>query len=58
MAYDQQNRAAGKTHAMAVRALAHLWVRISYAIWRDRRPYQAAVVSGAQQQHHRQRRAA
>lgn len=56
MRYYQQKRAAGKTHAMAVRALAHLWVRIIYAMWRDRRPYEPAIFTGAQGQ--RERRAA
>ncbi|GAB4430111.1 MAG: IS110 family transposase [Chloroflexi bacterium OHK40] len=52
--YYQQKRATGKSHAMAVRALANVWVRIIYAMWRDRKPYQAQTFIGAQQQHQRQ----
>jgi hypothetical protein len=41
---------------MAVRALAHLWVRIIYAIWYHRTPYQRETFTAAQQR--QQRRAA
>lgn len=54
--YYDQKRAAGKSHAMAVRALAHLWVRIIYAIWYHRTPYQRETFTAAQQR--QQRRAA
>jgi transposase len=49
LAYYQQKRAAGKSHAVAVRALANVWVRIIYAMWRDHTPYQSAAFTGAQQ---------
>ena len=32
--YDQQ-RAKGKTHSVAVRALSNKWVKIIYKIWKD-----------------------
>ena len=54
MRYYQAKRAAGKSHAMAVRALAHVWLRIIYAMWRDHRTYQAETFLEAQQQHQRQ----
>jgi hypothetical protein len=36
--YDQQ-RAKGKSHQIAVRALAYKWVRIVYRCWKTRTPY-------------------
>jgi transposase len=33
LASSQRKRAQGKTHSMAVRALANVWVRISYRRW-------------------------
>lgn len=56
MAYYQQKRASGKSHTVALRTLANVWVRIIYAMWRDHTPYRSATFTGAQQQH--QRRAA
>jgi transposase len=50
-AYYQRKRQEGKTHSMAVRALANLWVRIIYALWRKHEPYQAATFLAAQQAH-------
>lgn len=40
--YDQQ-KAKGNSHHTAVRALAFKWMRILYACWRDRQPYQEEV---------------
>jgi transposase len=54
-AYYQRKRAEGKSHSVAVRALANSWLRIIYALWRDRTPYQADIFTTAQQQ---QRKAA
>ena len=36
--YDKQ-REKGKTHAMALRALAHKWLRVIYALWVNKRQY-------------------
>jgi transposase len=36
--YDRQ-RAKGKGHHAAVRSLAFKWIRILFACWRDRKPY-------------------
>ena len=41
--YDQQQRAKGKAHPAAVRALAFTWRRILYRWWQDRTPYEESV---------------
>jgi transposase len=38
-AYYQQQRAKGKRHQAAIRALAFKWIRILFRCWQDRRPY-------------------
>lgn len=38
-AFYMQQRAKGKSHQVAVRALAYKWVRIIYRCWQTRRPY-------------------
>ena len=42
--YDQQ-RARGKSHHAALRALAFKWIRIMFRCWKDRTPYDEAVYS-------------
>jgi transposase len=37
--YYEQQRAKGKSHQSAVRALAYKWVRIVYKCWKTRTPY-------------------
>jgi hypothetical protein len=37
--YYQQQRARGKDHHAAVRALAYKWIRIMFRCWKDRTPY-------------------
>lgn len=39
--YDRQKQ-IGKTHQMAIRALAFKWIRIVYRCWQDRQPYDEA----------------
>jgi hypothetical protein len=51
--YYQRKRAEGKTHSMAVRALANVWVRIIFAMWQRGTCYQTTVFEQAQQQHNR-----
>jgi transposase len=51
--YDQRKRAEGKTHSMAVRALANIWVRIIYRMWQSKTGYQTSVFEQAQRQHAR-----
>jgi transposase len=53
-AYYRRKRQEGKSHTVAVRALANLWVRIVYALWRDHAQYDPAVFLAAQQTHGRQ----
>lgn len=50
-AYYQRKRAEGKSHSMAIRALANVWVRIMYRMWQDRACYQTARFEQARQQH-------
>ena len=38
LAYYQRKRREGKSHTVALRALANQWVRIVYALWRTRTP--------------------
>jgi hypothetical protein len=49
--YYRRKRAQGKTRAMALRALANQWVRILYAIWMKRAPYDSATFAAAQRAH-------
>ena len=53
--YYQRKRAEGKSHTVAVRALANVWARILYAVWKTKQPYQAATFEAARRAHaHRQ----
>ena len=45
--YYKAQRAKGKGHHAAVRALAFKWVRILWRCWRDRRPYDDATYTSA-----------
>ncbi len=49
--YYQRKRAGGKTHSMAVRCLANVWVRIIYRMWVTKTSYQTAIFAAAQQAH-------
>ncbi len=49
--YYQRKRTEGKTHSMAVRALANVWVRIIYKMWSEHTCYETAIFEAAQQQH-------
>jgi transposase len=49
--YYQRKRAQGKTHSMALRALANVWVRIIYAMWVNKTSYQTAIFEAAQRTH-------
>lgn len=48
-----RRRQRGNSAAMALRALAQQWVRILYALWVKREPYDATVFTRAQQAHAR-----
>jgi transposase len=49
--YYQRKRAEGKTHSMAIRALANVWVRIIYRMWVSQTDYQTATFEAAQLAH-------
>jgi transposase len=51
--YYQRKRAEGKSHTVAIRALANVWVRIIFAMWLHHRCYETATFEHAQQQHAR-----
>jgi transposase len=50
-AYYQRKRAEGKTHSMALRALANVWVRIIYRMWQSQSYYQTETFEAAQRAH-------
>ena len=49
--YYQRKRAEGKSHTVAVRALANVWARILYAVWKTKERYQTTTFEQAQQAH-------
>jgi len=49
--YYQRKRAEGKSHSVAIRALANVWVRILFAIWMKREGYQRATFEQARLLH-------
>ncbi len=51
--YYQRKRAEGKSHTVAIRALANVWVRIIFAMWIKPTCYEAMTFEQAQQQHAR-----
>ncbi len=51
LAYYQRKRKEGKSHSMALRALANVWVRILYAMWLNHTCYDGATFEAAQRAH-------
>ncbi|HEU5200396.1 MAG TPA: transposase [Ktedonobacterales bacterium] len=49
--YYQRKRAQGKSHSVAVRALANVWCRIIFALWTKRECYQTSTFETAQRRH-------
>lgn len=49
--YYQRKRAEGKSHSMAVRALANVWVRILFRMFQTQTCYQTAIFEAAQMAH-------
>ena len=49
--YYRRKRSEGKTHSMALRALANCWVRIIHAMWLTQTPYRAEIFLTAQRGH-------
>ncbi len=58
LAYYQRKRAQGKTHSMAIRALANVWVRIIYRMWVNKASYCTATFEAAQRAHASRQRVA
>jgi transposase len=51
--YYRRKRVEGKSHTVAIRALANVWIRIIFAMWSHHCCYQTAIFEQAQQQHAR-----
>jgi len=51
--YYQRKRAEGKSHTVAIRALANVWVRIIFAMWIHHQCYESRTFEQAQRQHAR-----
>jgi transposase len=49
--YYQRKLAEGKTHSMALRSLANIWVRIMYRMWMSETCYQAETFEAAKLAH-------
>lgn len=49
--YYRRKRAQGKTHSMAIRALANVWVRIIYRMWQSKTGYQPTTFEAARLAH-------
>jgi transposase len=52
-AYYQRKRTEGKSHTVAVRALANVWARVLYAVWKTKQPYQTTTFEQARPAHAR-----
>lgn len=51
-AFYRQQREKGKSHQVAIRALAFKWLRILYRLWQDRKPYDEATYLFALKKRH------
>jgi transposase len=51
--YYDRKRKEGKSHSMAVRALANVWVRVIFAMWHKGEAYQRDIFEAAQRLHAR-----
>jgi hypothetical protein len=51
LAYYQRKRAEGKTHSMALRTLANVWVRIIFHLWQNHECYRTEAFEAAQRAH-------
>ncbi|EFH88944.1 IS110 family transposase [Ktedonobacter racemifer] len=49
--YYERKRREGKSHTVAVRALANVWVRILFALWLKGEHYQSAIFEQARHMH-------
>jgi transposase len=53
LAYYRRKRSEGKSHSVALRALANLWVRIIHALWLKRACYDPTLFLAAREAHAR-----
>jgi hypothetical protein len=51
-AYYQQRRQGGASHHAAIRGLAYKWIRILFACWKNRTPYDESRYLAALRQRH------
>jgi transposase len=51
--YYQRKRREGKSHSVALRALANQWVRLIHAMWRHEHPYDEVIFRTAHEAHAR-----
>ena len=49
--YYQRKRTEGKSHTVAVRALANVWARILYAVWKKKELYHTTTFELARLAH-------
>jgi hypothetical protein len=49
--YYERKRREGKSHTMAIRALANVWVRIIFAMWSKQEAFQRTTFEAAQRLH-------
>jgi transposase len=49
--YYERKRREGKSHSVAVRSLANVWVRILFAMWLKGEEYQPAIFEQARREH-------
>jgi transposase len=49
--YYDKKRSEGKSHHEAIRALANIWVRIIFAMWKNFKPYDESIFLAAREKH-------
>ncbi|RKL63254.1 IS110 family transposase [Thermoanaerobacteraceae bacterium SP2] len=49
--YYDKKRSEGKSHHEAIRALANIWVRIIFAMWKSYQPYDESIFLSAKAKH-------
>lgn len=49
--YYDKKRSQGKSHHEAVRALANIWVRIIFAMWKNYKPYDESIFLASKAKH-------
>jgi hypothetical protein len=49
--YYAKKRSEGKSHHKAIRALANIWVRIIFAMWKSCRPYDESIFLSSKAKH-------